>query len=288
MAITSNNISAQAGFVCPSLYDNISMLKFIDPYKLCVVKGSNAIACVCLKNFFVPITVWNESIVVLEPGETQKVSLGMVADFGKRREIYGYELLMYLPGTPQADVPLKLNVTCVEKTINETISFDTGTAFSTTITNLKAAINANTKIKNEIEIIEVDEDLKSFQIRAVNKGYEFGYILSYAASPSTIIPTTSIQTAKRYKYGRCKFIFIEPLYNEAVVPPLASNNKHIQYAYDDDYQINGPSATFRNLGKMFIHSSDDDVDETDMNLIETVWLKNTHTETLQIQILVAR
>jgi len=285
-----NNVftSANPGFTCPSLYNNETLLRFIDPYKLCVVKGSMSLACVCLRNFYMPIDVWNESIVSLSPGEVRRLELGMIAEYGKRREIYGYELLMYLPGSPQANIFASLNISCVEKTLNETITFYTGTSFKETISNLKSAINHNSKLKNEVEIIDTDEHLKSFQIRAIDPGFEFGYNLILNTEPETNVPSTYIQSAIRYPHGRCKFIYVGPMFMENVVPPLPSDNKHIQYAYDDDYQENGSNATFRNMGKMFIHSSDDDVEETDMNLIETIWIKNTHSKQLQIQILVAR
>lgn len=281
--LSTPNLSAQSGLVCPSLYDNVMMIRYIDG-KLCIVKGSNTVACVCLKNFFMPIAVWNESIVIMDPGETRRIDLGMTADYGKRREIYAYELLMYIPGSPQADIPASLSVTCTAKSINETVLFTTGTTFAQTLVNIKKAINDNANIKNEIEIINSDSVLKSFQIRAVNKGYEFGYTLDLDGIE---IPNTLLQTALRYEYGRCKFLLVMPIYNEQVNPPLSSNNKHIKYAYDDDYQVNGSNAIFRNLGKMLILSTDDDVEETDLNLIETLWLKNTHSNAIQIQILIA-
>lgn len=276
-------ISAQSGLQCPTLYSNEMLVRFIDG-KLCIIRGATMVGCICLKPIYIPISVWSETTMVMDPGEMRKVELGMIADFGKRREIYAYELLMYIPGSPQVDVQASLNVTCTAKLINESVNFYTGTTFTDTIKNLKSAINSNTKIKNEIEIINEDVSLKSFEIRAVNKGYSFGYTLEI---DSTEVPITSIQTALRYPHGRCKFIFIQPSYIENVIPLLSSNDKHIQFAYDDDYQTNGANATFRNIGKIFLNSSDDDVEESDTNLIETVWLKNTHSKALQIQVLIA-
>jgi len=285
ITLNTPNISAASGLACPSLYNSVMMIRIIDG-KLCIVKGPNMVACVCLQNFYMPIGVWNESTVIMDPGETRKIELGMVADFGKRREIYDYDLLSYLPGSPQASIALSLSVSCVAKTLNETISFVSGTSFTTTIANLKKAINDNANIKDEIEIINANTTLKTFQIRAVNKGFDFAYTLTIVSS-ALEIPNEIYQTATRYEYGRCKFILVLPNYNENVIPVLASNDKHIKYAYDDDYQKNGSKATFRNLGKILMLSADDDVEETDMNLNETLWLKNTHSTALQIQILVA-
>lgn len=284
MAITS--AIANSGLQCPSLYDSTLNLRFLDPYRLCVVQGSRAVACICLKNLFIPLTQWNEAITILQPGEIRKVELGLIANYGNRREIYEFDLSSLSYGTPELSV--NFSATCVLKQINENLTFTTGDNFTAAVANLRAVINANTALRNEIEIINVNETTETIQVRTVNNGYEFGYDVYFGVgSPYTVITSTLIQSAKRYPNGRCKILYVGPLYNEEVVPALASNNKHIKYAFDDDYQENGSSATFRNLGKLYINTSDDDVEETDENLIETIWLKNTHTEALNIQILVA-
>ncbi|MCK9575372.1 MAG: hypothetical protein WC979_00850 [Candidatus Pacearchaeota archaeon] len=282
--IAQPEISAASGLVCPSLYSNIMMLRFIDPNKLCIVKGPNTVACICLKNFFVPVDCYNDTIAVLQPGEIRRVDSGMVTDYGIRREIYQYDVSSYFIGTPTISTNCSLSVSCISLGISETVSFVSGTTFANLITNIKAAINANANIKTQIEIYNIVESSQTFQIRAVTPGIAFTYSLSIDAS---IITNVLTQTPIRYPNGRFRFVLVEPLYVENVNPPLASNDKHIKYAYDDDYQTNGANATFRNLSKLYLNTADDDVNETDMNLIETVWIKNTHSKALQVQILVA-
>lgn len=272
------NISASSGLTCPNLYSNVMILRFTNAGKLCITKGPNQLECICVDNFYIPVNSWNSVVAILNPGETKRIDPGLIVDYGTRREIYKFTLSSFV-----ADTDSTLDVSCVLRNISTSISFNTGATFDELITNLKTAINNDLSIKNEIEIYNVDANTLSFQIRALYAGFAFTYVLTL----NTVVTGELQYSAIRYPNGRIKFLMIQPLYIENVNPVLGANNKHIQFAYDDDVQANGINATYRNIGKMFLTSSDDDVEETDMNLIETVWIKNTHTKALQVQVLVA-
>ena len=56
--------------------------------------------------------------------------------------------------------------------------------------------------------------------------------------------------------------------------------------FDDDYTKNSMLATWRTMGKIFVMSSDADIEETDTNLIETIWIKNPQTFAISMQVMI--
>ena len=56
---------------------------------------------------------------------------------------------------------------------------------------------------------------------------------------------------------------------------LSSNLQYIEYAFDSDVVANGESgATWRKSGPMYIAMGAEDVEESDQNKIETIWVRN--------------
>jgi len=71
-----------------------------------------------------------------------------------------------------------------------------------------------------------------------------------------------------------------------------SNQKHLEYAFDDEYQEHAKTGhweliNWRRMGKMFVLSSDSDVTEQDMNLNETIWIKNPQNYMISVQVMIA-
>ena len=66
---------------------------------------------------------------------------------------------------------------------------------------------------------------------------------------------------------------------------IDSNKLSIDFCYDDDY-VNG-YYNWKKMGKLFINSGCDDITDDDMNLVETIWVKNNNDNDVNINYLVA-
>jgi hypothetical protein len=156
------NISAISGLTCPNLYSNVMMLRFTSNGKLCITKGPTQINCICIDQFYIPINSWNSVVTILNPGEIKKIETGLISDNGIRREIQRFSLPSYA-----SNVTLVLDISCIARSVQSSVTCDSGLTFDDFIANLKAAINSDDSIKNEIEILDVNAGALAFSIHTI-------------------------------------------------------------------------------------------------------------------------
>lgn len=273
-----------AGLQCPDLNDNRMMIRFIEPSRIGVTFGSRIMGCLCLKGFFEIIDKFITTTIVINPDETVKLELGNVANFGYRRDTWSFDISSYLSNGLTVTGFLSIPAG------NESFSFQTSAVYNTWLQNFRNALNANTFLKANFEIPNpTTEELsnKSFRIRPIKSGIPLTVNLS-VGSPS--IPGTQVFNHIRYPNGRCRFMFLVCDYDEFTEPIPDSNKKHLLYAFDDNYtenQLSPENIIWRPMSKIYGNSSDKDLEETDSNLCETVWIKNELNQIVTIQVLLA-
>lgn len=315
------NITNQLGLQCPGNCDNRMMLQFIDPQKFGVIMGPNTMGAMSLAGFFDVVSRYSTNTMSLMPGETQRVQLGNIGTTGPRRDIRQVDMTTYLIDDQQ------ITVTMGPIGQEHTLYFQSSSDFNTFITNFKAAIATSSCLTKSTELINIIPQNNTFQVALISWGIEMTWYMQLGEpQPNGVtiwIPALQLQTPIRYPNGRCRFIFIMPNYNDLIgnvinpgfgttstggIPTAiptscnlgggsgiggglqipGSNQKHLEYAFDDDYMAQGPAnATWRRMGKLFVLSSDADVTESDENLIETIWIRNPQNFTVAMQVLIA-
>lgn len=271
MAINSN-------LQCP-ITNNIPSLRFIDPKMLGVVSGAMTCNTIYLNNFFVPISNWSFNIVTLKPGEIKRIDISNIQSLGDRKEYYTFNLDSFFNTSPVVSSVVTLIVT---SGTTEILTFNTGTTVAEFIVNANIAIRGNTNLTGILYCELNTENTIKIYSNTIGVAYTYNMSINSGTPDLTITPVL-LQSHIRYPNGRIKVIFLMIDYDET----LASNLKHVEYSFDDDYQENLLNTTFRKFGKMFFLTSDDDVDETDTNLIETVWVKNPQTFNVTIKTFIA-
>lgn len=270
-----------AGLQCPNLGDNRLMIKFVNPDRIGVVFGPRLMGCLCLKGFFELIDKFLTTTIVIPSGETQRLELGNVSNYGYRRDTWVYDATSFLSAEDTIDGFLGIPAG------SESFSFTSGTTVTQFAANLRAAINASTFLKANFEVSATNTTTNTFTLRTINVGKAMTSSFFLGTTP---IPGTQSWNHIRYPRGRCKFIFIVPDYDEFTEPIPATNKKHVHYAYDDNYSDNlltPENIVWRKISKLYANSSDNDLDETDTNMIETIWLKNDLDYDVTMQVLLA-
>lgn len=276
-----------AGLQCPNFSDNRMLVRFIDPSRIGVTFGSRVMGCLCLKGFFDVIEKFIATTIILPAGETQRLELGNVANYGYRRDTWKFDISSYLIDNQMISGMLGVS------DITESFSFKTSTIFNTWVQNFRNALNTNKFLRENFEIpasTQEDKTNHTFIIRTKKPGKPLTINLEFIGTPGQLITGTQIYNHVRYPNGRCRFIFILLDYNEFVEPIPDSNKKHIRYAFEDEYinnQLTPENIQWHPISKMFANSSDLDLEESDMNLIETIWMKNDLTRDVTMQVLIA-
>lgn len=260
-------MAANSNLICPQNSNNIPSLRFIDPKMLGVIVGSQSCSKICLSNFFVPLSNWSFNILTLKPNETKRIDISNIGSLGERKEIYHFNTNSYFSVSPIISAPVRI---LISGNKNGELIFDSGLTIDQFIVNCNISIR-NSNFNEKLYCEKISETVFKLYSKEIGISYTYNIEMNFGSTPSTLLEGELIQSHIRYPNRRLKVLFLMIDYDEK----LYSNLKHIQYAFDDDYQDNFINATFRNFGKMLFLTSDDDVDETDMNLIETVWLKNT-------------
>ncbi len=162
--------------------------------------------------------------------------------------------------------------------INDIKNFDDDVYFITDNKIYKSGVD-DIKI-----LLENDKKIYNF--------YKFGYDYYYLDDDGVHIlvndiiniNVSEVQGPIKYKNGRVKFVFVMCSYDE-YNKDIDSNKLSIDFCYDDDY-VNG-YYNWRKMGKLFINSGCDDITDSDMNLVETIWVKNNNDNDVNINYLVA-
>lgn len=272
-------MSVNPNLQCPASSNSIPSLQFIDPKMLGVVAGSNTCSTVNLNNFFVPISQWAFNVSTIQPGRTQRIDISNIQSLGDRKEYHTFDLAAFYNASPVADAPVTLNVVSGNTWV---LTFQSGTTVTDFVNNLNAAIRNNEDLIDILYCEFVEDYTVQIYSKTIGVSYQYN-LYFYEGTPNLEIIGVLTQSHIRYPNGRVKVVFLMIDYDET----LPSNQKHVEYAYDDDYQLNAELSLFRKFGKMFFIATDDDVEETDMNLSETVWVKNPQTFPIKIKIFIA-
>ena len=267
MAINSN-------LSCDGTNTEQAYLKLINN-KFCVVCQSNVCACLDLSTLFIPVDQWTSISVLLKPNEIKEIDT-LISSKGPRIEIQRVDVSNIFIETLTS---IQLNVS------NSLIDEDLDVSLTDVedIDDLVTAISDELKLNDTLyPLIEVFAFGDSYlQIQTKEQGDSYTYVLTDSSSPSFTYVFSIYQASERYDHNRLKLIILQAFYDE----DKGSNEKHIQYSYNLDHVAE--PVTWHNMGKLLIHSTDDDVLDTDENLIETIWLQNPLSYTVKVTGMVA-
>lgn len=281
---TDNSGGLRPNLSCPPDLSQL-LFRFIERKRLGVVKGKDDLASFDMSQFFIPLngylmTQWN-----LCDGDTMRVEAGSSMDFGKRREITEFDTSTFGPASFTGGATATLEV--FENTVSvDSIGPFAADDYATFIDNLKTELSGNANLSPLIEF-NSDDLVSVFDLRGktAGKAYTYDLKLDDGSNPEETINGTVTQTALRYPRGAWKVMFLNVIFCSDCTE---SNQLYIEYAYDSDIVANGESgATWRKLGPMLLLSGAEDVNETDENKIETIWLRNTQTCDVEIQAILA-
>lgn len=285
MVLKTNSYNT-AGLQCPEPLDIRKLIRFVDPGRICITSGSRILGCLCHKGFFQLIKNYFTTAIEIKPNETTRIELGNVANYGYRREIQCLDVSKVLISSNSSpEIKIEGLLGTLEKI--KSISFKSSENINEFVKNFRDVINNDDFLKDNFDITDVDEDNKKIYIRS--KEINTNLIINLLLGTETI-PTTIIRNAVRYPNGRCMFLFIIVNYDEFTKPIPDSNQKHLLYAFDDEYkenQLETEKINWRTLGKLYVNSSDEDITEDDENLIETIWIKNPLKYAVKLQIMIA-
>jgi len=101
---------------------------------------------------------------------------------------------------------------------------------------------------------------------------------------SETINGTETQSVFRYLLGAFKVLM---LFAEYCQDCTTANERFIEYADSSDVNANGLSgATWKKMGNMLLLSGADDIEDDDTNLIENIYVRNTHDCRVDIQAII--
>jgi len=264
---------------CPLNSNLIPSLQFIDPKMLGVVAGSNTCSTINLNNFFVPISQWSFNVSTIKSNKTKRIDISNIQSLGDRKEYHTFDLEIFYSASPVIETNVSLNIVGDDTWV---LTFQSGVSVTEFINNLNAAIRSNSDLIDILYCEIVSQYVVQIYSKNIGVAYQYN-LYFYDGTPNLEVPAVLTQSHIRYPNGRIKVIFLMISYDET----LPSNQKHVEYAFDDDYQNDPLLATFRKFGKMYFLASDDDVIETDLNLIETIWIRNPQSFPITVKIFIA-
>jgi hypothetical protein len=258
---------------CPP--DISSMLfRFIERKKIGIVQGQTELASLDMSSFFMPLNTYTLQRITLCPGDIKKVDPAGISTTGKRPQINLFDLTDITAIFTEDSYGI-LTVFENSETLVTLTDID-APDFETFILNLRVAIANNPIATTLFRVGKYDTANNTFELVALKSGKYLEYNLTLDDGIAAVEEDSLItQTAERYPNGgvlKVLFAAIEFL------PEAKSNRQFLEYAYNNDYIENGNSAHWRKTSKLLVLTGADDIEDTDENLIETVWFKNT-TET---------
>lgn len=275
----SNN--QQSGVRPPNLKcppDMSTMLfRFVDRKGLGVVKGSSDLFKIDMSSFFLQLDSYSFFTMSLCPGETKQINVSNIANTGKRKQITEFDTddlvnVSLAPGTTMDLVIIEDSVTIA------TLSNIPASNF----TSISTAILSSSVIG---DLITFSFSGTKFTFTTNDKGRYLAYQVTFkdgVNAPESLTGDIT-QTAERYPdLDHIKLLFAAAEY----CSDCPTNNQYIEYAYASDYAINGANSTWKKSSKLIMLMGTNDVLDSDENLIETLWLKNTIDCKVNIHIII--
>lgn len=243
------------------------IFQFLERKRIGIAKGTNELLSLDMSAFFMPLSAYTMQKMSLCPGDIKKIDPVGISTTGKRPQIDLFTVPEEYLGTEGTDSDLETDKTIV-LTINTTITLNiSAPTFAEFIANLRKEISNNAEASALVRAGAYYGETKTFELIGLIKGQELEYTLN-GFSASTIT-----QTTERYPLANVvKVLFASIEFCGDNVP---SNQQFIEYAYDSDYQNNGNDATWHKTSKLIVLTGAEDVEDIDMNLIETIVLKNS-------------
>jgi hypothetical protein len=276
----------QAGVRPPNLKcppDLSTMLfRFVDKKSLGVVKGNTDLFKIDMSSFFLQLDNYSVFTLALCPGETKQINVSNIANTGKRKQITEFNL------DDLQNLTLSINTTAELEILEEgntlaTITNIDASTFTNFVDDLNFKVLSDTTTGNLISISSNNPNLK---ITTKDKGIYLEYVLSFTDSSTVVneeLEGEITQTAERYpNLDHIKLLFAAVEY----CSDCKTNTQFIEYAYSSDYLENGDNANWRKSSKLLIQMGADDITDSDMNWIETLWLKNTIDCKVNIHIII--
>jgi hypothetical protein len=276
----------QAGVRPPNLKcppDLSTMLfRFVDRKSLGVVKGNTDLFKIDMSSFFLQLDNYSVFTLALCPGETKQINVSNIANTGKRRQITEFNL------DDLQNLALSVNITAELEIIEEgnvlaTISNIDASTFTNFIDDLNFKVLSDTTAGN---LISISPDNPILKITTKDKGRYLEYVLTFTDSSTAVneeLEGEITQTAERYpNLDHIKLLFAAVEY----CSDCKTNTQFIEYAYSNDYLQNGNDANWRKTSKLLMQMGADDIIDSDMNWIETLWLKNTIDCKVNIHIII--
>jgi hypothetical protein len=254
---------------CPP--DISSMLfRFIERKKIGIVQGQTELASLDMSSFFMPLSTYTLQRITLCPCDTKKIDPAGISTTGKRPQINLFDLSAVV-GIFSENTNAVLNIS-ENSEIIASINIS-APDFDIFITNLRLAISADSTITKMIKVGSYNTEENTFEIVALDKGRYLEYELLLDDGNIEIEQNSEItQTAERYPNGNVLKVLFAAIEFDSTTP---SNKQYLEYAYHTDYLENGIDASWRKTSKLLVLTGADDIEDTDENLIETIWLKNS-------------
>ncbi len=246
------------------------LFRFIERKKIGIVQGQGELASLDMSSFFMPLNTYTLQKITVCPGDVKKVDPAGISTTGKRQQINLFDLTDETSSfTENSIATLKISE---NSEILSTLNFD-APDFNTFITNLRQEIANSSVATKLVKVGSFNIEQNTFELIALTKGQYLSYELTLDDT-NTVVESESLitQTAERYPNGSVlKVLFAAIEFGS----DAKSNKQYLEYAYNTDYVENGINATWRKTSKLLILTGADDIEDSDENLIETVWFKNT-------------
>lgn len=279
--ISNSGSILRPNLACPPDLSTL-MFRFVDRKSVGIVQGPSELFLLNMSKFFLPISSYSSQKICLDNSGMKLVDGGGLKSFGERREIAEFDVLGEPGLVLTGDTIFTFTVFDENnQQIGDTLS---GAAedFTNLVDNLQIEILDDVAIRSKIEFYGVFSP-GIFSIRAKDKGKTYTYEL--VISLTFNITALYSQTHLRYPSGAYKLILLNNVFCTSCIE---SNKQFIQYAYNYDVIENGEAgATWRPMGPLGIFSGAEDVLESDVNMLEPIWIRNTDDCAVDIDILLA-
>jgi len=246
------------------------LFRFIERKKIGIVQGQGELASLDMSSFFMPLNTYTLQKITVCPGDIKKVDPAGISTTGKRQQINLFDLTdetSFFTENTIATLKISENLEIIS-----TLTFD-APDFNTFITNLRQEIANDSVLTKLVKVGSFNIEQNTFELVALTKGQYLNYELVLDDSITDIeSESVIIQTAERYPNGGVlKVLFAAIEFGS----DTKSNKQYLEYAYHTDYIENGINATWRKTSKLLVLTGADDIEDSDENLIETIWFKNT-------------
>lgn len=255
-----NNGPISPDLKCPPDLSTL-MLRFIDRKSLGVVKGNQDLFSFDLSNFFLPISNYSKQTICLNKGDIKLLDTGLGKDMGERRKIISFDL-------PNINYYNEYKISFFDE-FGNLIGSELSGEFSNLSeleTSLLEEISFDEEIKNKIELYKIENDTIYFRGKKPGKTFSVDFLIhdEYYYDIIELIGNT-IQAPIRYPNGAYKFVFLFIEFCQDCNVP--SNEQKIYWTQDDNLD-------WKPVGPILFLTGAEDLEEEDMNKIQSFWIKN--------------